>query len=202
MDHLQIFLVHSWNFFTSYEKIFLYSSNSLWLVLLKAIKKPIILQFFWRSWPKKGLSFFSKTTHVDHFATFINKKFWISKNAINRSQRYQKFVVACKFWPTSIDLIKSYSLPNVCRDFGHEKCLMFMYWKVQEKVLYVWIWPTSSSNLDAFKVAFSGSIVGVIDISFWAHQDSHSLQLNTCNVKVSKAKNIISNNKVVQIVKI
>ena len=79
--------------------------------------------------------------------------------------------------------------------------IIFMYWKFQEKILNVRIWPTSGSNLDVFKVAFLRSIVALIDISTWAHEVSHSLHPNTCKVKVAKAKNKMSNNKVVQRVK-
>ena len=79
--------------------------------------------------------------------------------------------------------------------------IIFMYWKFQEKILYVRIWPTSGSNFDVFKVAFLRSIVALIDISTWAHEVSHSLHPNTCKVKVAKAKNNIFINKVVQRVK-
>ena len=53
--------------------------------------------------PKNTLSFFSKTTNVDHFDSFINKNVKILKIAINSYYAYHRLVEACKISLQSID---------------------------------------------------------------------------------------------------
>ena len=65
----------------------------------------------------------SKTTYVDHFGSFINKNFKISKIATFSNYTHSEIMAACKFSRTFVGSFKSYGLPNLCSDFWLDKFL-------------------------------------------------------------------------------
>ena len=127
MDHFQNFDVNSWKKITSYEKKNFHCINGVGLAILKAVKTFFRLVRFSEISAEKGrkilFPFFSKTTNVDHFDSFINKNVKILKIAINSNYTRLQIVVACKISLTLIDWVKSYDHLNLCSDFGPEKFL-------------------------------------------------------------------------------
>ena len=88
--------------------------NGVGLAILKAVKTFFRLVRFSEISAEKGrkilFPFFSKTTNVDHFDSFINKNVKILKIAINSNYAYHRLVGACKISLQSIDF--SYYRPH------------------------------------------------------------------------------------------